>query len=165
MKQIKGLLILSFITLLSGTLSCTSQKTGMTGSSPIEGLISSQNYVFKAEFATPMGGRQILITGPYHLRITKESVIANLPYFGVSQRAPMGADESGIKFTSTEFTHQIQSKKNGWQIQIKPNDNREVRMLNIRVTSSGRATLQVSSNYKQSISYSGQIVKANERPK
>jgi hypothetical protein len=165
MDQIKRLSYLMFLTFLSGTFSCTSQKAGVTGSSPVEGLINSQNYMFKADFATPMGGRQILITGPYDLRITKESVVANLPYFGVSQRAPMGSDESGIKFSSTDFTHVVQPKKNGWQIQIKPNDNREVRMLNLRVTTSGRATLQVSSNYKQSISYSGQIIKAIERQK
>jgi len=162
MDQIKRLLNLILLTFLAATASCTSQKSGVTGASPIEGLINSQNYVFKAEFATPLGGRQILITGPYEVLITKESVTSNLPYFGVSQRAPMGSDESGIKFTSIDFTHMVQSRRNGWQIQIKPNDNREVRILNLRVTTSGRATLQVSSNFKQSITYSGQIVKARE---
>lgn len=164
MDQIKRHIILTFITLLAGT-ACSSKKAGVPGVSPVGVLISSQNYVFKAEFATPMGGRQILITGPYDLQVTKESVVSNLPFFGVSQRPPMGSEESGIKFTSTDFTHLVQEKKNGWHIQIKPNDNREVRMLNLRVTASGRATLQVSSNYKQSISYSGQIIKANERQK
>jgi hypothetical protein len=77
----------------------------------------------------------------------------------------MGADETGIKFNSSDFDYEIQPKRNGWHIQVKPNDSREVRVLNLRVTASGEATLQVTSNFKQSISYSGEIIKVSDRRK
>ena len=75
----------------------------------------------------------------------------------------MGYDENGIKFTSEDFRYTVSSRKSGWNIQIKPQDQQEVRALSLRVTSSGIATLQVSSNYRQTISYSGKIIPAGEK--
>ena len=153
--------ILISLAVITGLFSCAS-RSGST-SSPVKGLLAEQNYKFKAEFATPLGGRQILLTGPYELVVTKESITAHLPYFGVAPRAPIGVDEAGIKFTSKDFKYNTREGKNGWTIQIKPNDGQDVRTLNLRVSRSGSASLQVTSNYRQSISYSGQIVQVSEK--
>jgi hypothetical protein len=42
---------------------------------------------------------------------------------------------------------------------ITPKDNRDVRQMNFTISASGYATLQVSSNNRQSISYNGYISK------
>ncbi len=149
----------AFMILLS---SCAIRRDA--GADPqIKNLIESGNFKFDAQFATPMGGRQIQLTGPYELVISENSINSHLPYYGVAYRAPIGSDESGIKFTSGDFGYNVTPRKSGWNIQIRPNDQQDVRALSLRVTASGVATLQVTSNYRQSISYSGRIVPVSEK--
>ncbi|WP_414648326.1 DUF4251 domain-containing protein, partial [Dinghuibacter sp.] len=50
-------------------------------------------------------------------------------------------------------------KKGGWEITIKPKDNRDVNQINLSVSSAGYASLRVTSVNRQAISYSGEIVK------
>jgi hypothetical protein len=154
---------ISMIVIMGVLMSCASQKENQDSASRMSNLIASQNFKFSAQFATPLGGRQIQITGPYELVISKETITSFLPYYGVAYSAPMGTDESGIKFTSKKFEYTVSDRRSGWNIQIRPGDQREVRALNLRVTASGMATLQVTSNTRQSISYSGSIVPANEK--
>ncbi|HEY0896568.1 MAG TPA: DUF4251 domain-containing protein [Sphingobacteriaceae bacterium] len=131
--------------------------------SRVKNLVESRNFKFEAQFATPMGGRQIQLTGPYELVVSENSISSHLPYYGIAYRAPIGPDESGVKFTSGDFKYTVAPRKSGWNIQIKPNDQQDVRALSLRVTASGVATLQVTSNYRQAISYSGRIVPVNEK--
>lgn len=143
--------------------SCATRKDSGAADSRVKSLVESRNFKFDAQFATPMGGRQIQITGPYDLIISGKTLTVHLPYYGVAYRAPIGADEPGIKFSSTDFTYTVSERKSGWNIRITPQDQQEVRALNLRIGSSGIATLQVTSNYRQSISYSGKVVPADEK--
>lgn len=155
-------LVTCILLLLVVTFSCASRITSIS-SSPVKSLVEGQNYKFKAEFATPLGGRQIYVTGPYEMVVTRESVTSNLPYYGVAYRAPIGVDEAGIKFDSKDFNYSVRDGKNGWTIQIKPEDTQEVRALTLRISNSGSASLQVTSNYRQSISYSGRILAPTDK--
>lgn len=143
--------------------SCATRRDSDAADSRVKSLVESRNFRFDAQFATPMGGRQIQITGPYDLVISGKTITAHLPYYGVAYRAPIGADEPGIKFSSTDFTYTVSERKSGWNIRITPKDQQEVRALNLRIGSSGMASLQVTSNYRQSISYSGKVVPVNEK--
>lgn len=124
----------------------------------IKNVIDSKNYVFTAQSATPIGGRYRQLTSDYDLRIVGDSVVAFLPYFGRAFSAPMDPSRGGIQFTSTDFGYeQTDRRKGGWIISIKPKDVQDVRELTLSVTESGRATLQVLSNSRQSISFNGYV--------
>ncbi len=41
-----------------------------------------------------------LSNGRYYLRVTKDSIVADLPFFGRSYSAPMNTDNTGTRFTS-----------------------------------------------------------------
>lgn len=124
----------------------------------VQDLINDGNYVFRAQSATPMSGRVIQLTSEYDVRVSKDTVIAFLPYFGRAYAAPLDATNGGIKFTSTRFTNDISpKKKGGWDLIIKPTDVKDVQILNFSISENGYATLQVTSINRQPISFYGSI--------
>jgi Domain of unknown function (DUF4251) len=130
----------------------------------LKSLVESGNYVFKAQSAMPMSGRVRQLTDDYTLKITKEKVACDLPYFGRAYTAPMDPSQGGIRFSSAVFDYTITpGKKDGWQVLIKPTDYRDVQQLALSITSSGYATLQVISTSRQQISFNG-IIAAPRKP-
>lgn len=126
----------------------------------IRRLVESQNYAFSAETVLPMGGMTgQLATGYYDVKITKESVISYLPFFGNGYSVPDDDAKGGIKFTSKDFDYiQSDGKKGGWKIVIKPKDTREVQQMTLNISSEGYTTMQVISSQRQPISFYGSIV-------
>jgi hypothetical protein len=124
----------------------------------IESLINSKNYVFVAESVLPLGRRTINLTSTYFLRVSSDTVVSDLPYFGRAFVAPIDPSEGGFHFTSTSFNYDIKErKKGGWDITILPKDEKDVRQMFLSVTESGYGSLQVTSNSRQQISYNGYI--------
>ncbi|SEP41058.1 MULTISPECIES: DUF4251 domain-containing protein [unclassified Mucilaginibacter] len=133
----------------------------------IKQLIESQNFVFEANYVNPArGAGRALTSSDYDLTITKDTIIAYLPYFGRAYVAPpYGSTEGGIKFTNTHFTYALKArKKDGWNITIKPtnkniSDSRDVQSMYLTVSSDGYASLQVISTNRDAISFNGMIQK------
>jgi Domain of unknown function (DUF4251) len=124
----------------------------------VQKLVQSKNFVFKAQTALPLTGGIRQLTPDYEVRFLGDSVVSYLPYFGRAYSAPLPND-NGLDFTSTKFEYKASQKKKGkWEIEINPKDTRDVRQMNLTVTESGYATLQVTSDNRQSISFDGYIV-------
>lgn len=124
----------------------------------IKNKIQAKSYVFMVQSVSPMRGTMRQLTPEYDLRITPDSIISWLPYFGRAYSAPVNASEGGIKFTSTNFNYTVVNRnKGGWDITIKPKDVTEVNQLLLTVFANGSASLQVTSNNRDPISFSGYI--------
>ena len=122
----------------------------------LDRLITDKIFVFKAQTALPLGGQARPLTGEYDIVVTPDSVVAYLPYFGRAYNIDPFNSEGGIKFTSTDFVYtQKDRKKKGWQVMIKPRDNADIQQLFLSVSPTGYATLQVTSNNRQPISFNG----------
>lgn len=139
-------------------------------------IVEAKHFIFVASTAMPMnsneinailsrmpganGGGSINLNGEnYDVRITPDSLVAYLPYYGRSFSAPIGRDDTGYKFTSTKFSFENKlRKKGGWQISINPKDTKESIRMNLTITDNGYATLIINSNNKQSITYNGYLV-------
>ena len=122
-------------------------------------MVSSGRFIFKAQSANPMTGNNVQLTADYDLKVSPDSLVAFLPYFGRAYTINPNA-EGGIKFTSTDFEYKSkQKRKKGWEISINPRDTREVRQMSLSVSPNGYATLQVISNNRQPISFYGYLVK------
>lgn len=119
--------------------------------------LRAQQYTFVAQTATPLRGRFIQLTSPYDLRVSMDSVIAALPYFGRAFSATPGSTGGGIDFTSTKFDYKKEWRKKKWEITIAPHDNTDVNELFLTVFDNGKASLRVSSNNRQSITFDGYI--------
>ena len=125
----------------------------------IKNMVESQSYVFKAQTVLPMSGPTRQLTTDYDVKITKQSVISYLPYFGRAYSAPMDPTKGGIQFTSKDFDSTLTpGKKDGWSVLIKPKDFRDVQQMTLTISSTGYASLQVTSINRQPISFNGTIV-------
>lgn len=124
----------------------------------IQNLVKSKNYVFVAQTVLPIGGRTINLTSPYDLKILGDTVVTDLPYFGRAFVAPMDPSKGGFHFKSTDYSYKVnERKKGGWDITILPKDTKDVRQMFLTITEDGYASLQVTSNNRQSIGYNGYI--------
>ncbi len=135
----------------------------------VKNMVDNNHFYFVAQYALPMTGSSKFLTSTYDLKVTKDSIIAFLPYYGVAHMAPSPAEanEGGIKFTSTDFAFtQKEAKKGGWQITIKPKDHnitnwRDVQQMTLDISKDGYASLSVISSNRDPISFQGNVV-ANE---
>ncbi len=126
--------------------------------------VEGQNYSFRAQSALPLRGRSRQLTSDYRLRISKDTIECDLPYFGRAQTAPTNPAEGGIHFISTDFEYtKKNAKKDGWDIIIKFKDVREPRQMSLRISSSGYATLQVPGSNRDPISFNGEIVEVKSK--
>lgn len=125
----------------------------------LKNKIDNRHFTFEANYALPLRGGQRYLTSEYDLRIVKDSVIAFLPYFGrVYMDPPMNSEDAGIMFTSTRFGYTAtQNKKGGWTIIITPSDAKHSTKLQLGISTSGYASLTVTSNNRDQISFDGKI--------
>jgi hypothetical protein len=129
-------------------------------------LIEAKQYVFIAQSAMPLSGRVRQLTPDYDLKVKKDTIVSWLPYFGRAYSAPMDPTQGGIQFTSTSFQYTVTPrKKGGWDISIKPGDARDVQQMQLSVSETGYASLQVISVNRQAISFNGYITAIKEKKK
>jgi len=121
-------------------------------------LVDSQHFVFEAQTVTPLRGNFRNLTSQYDVRVTKDSLISYLPYFGHAYSVPISQTKSSLDFTSTNFSYSVSPyKKDGWNITIKPKDNTQVQQYLFTVFNNGKASLSVISTSKDQISFNGFI--------
>lgn len=118
--------------------------------------IENQTYTFNVDKALPMSGRSIDVGRSYYLKVSKDTILAYLPYFGRTYSAPLANDEGGIRFTSTDFDYST-SIKGTWKIKIKINDNQKRYQLFLDIGNNGKASLNVQDIRRQAMNYYGQI--------
>ncbi|PWV56061.1 DUF4251 domain-containing protein [Chitinophaga sp. S165] len=156
--QCKGIAAIMFIMMLFTNYLYAQKKTN-DKQAAIEKMITARNFVFKAETVLPSAptiNRQL--TSDYDVKVSPDTVISFLPYFGRAFNAPMDPTKGGIQFTSTKFEYnQTARKKGGWDIAIKPQDTQDARLLSFSISENGYASLQVISNNRQPITFNGYI--------
>lgn len=127
----------------------------------IQQMFDTKNFIFRAETANPQSGRTRQLTQEYHLTISRDKIICFLPYYGRAYSAPVSS-EGGIKFTSIDFSYDVKKAKKGWEITITPKDVTDVHQMYLTAFTNGRATLQVTSNSRQNISFNGYVIKGKD---
>lgn len=121
-------------------------------------IIEDQHYVFVAQSTTPMNGRTRQLTSTYQVKVTKDTIDSDLPYFGRAYTAPIGETQGGIYFTTKDFEYSKKDgTKGGWDIIIAPKNVKNVDRMILNISNSGYGTLQVTSNTRQMISFYGQV--------
>ena len=126
----------------------------------VKEMIEDSSFVFKAQMALPMGGNSRYLTSSYDMEVSDAAITTYLPYFGRAYRAPADLTGGGIDFESTDFEYKVRERrKGGWDIRITPNDAEDVREMFLTVSENGTASLRVSSDRRQSISFNGYIEK------
>ena len=163
MQQHKNILVKNFLTIAIAVLSSAAIHAQKLDKALVENFIQSKEFVFNAQTVLPMSGASRQLTSDYDVRFLGDSIVAYLPYFGRAYSGGYG-EGGAIDFTSTKFDYTVsQRKKGGWDISIKPKDAKDVQRLNFTVSDNGYATLQVTSNNRQPISFNGYIVERKKK--
>lgn len=131
----------------------------------LQKMLEDQQYSFKPQSVTPLSGRLRQLDAGYELKVSKEKITCQLPYFGRAYSAPMDPAANSFQFSSTQFKHTVKArKKDGWNISIVYSDAGDVKQMQLTVFSNGSASLQATSNNRQSISYNGYITAPDKKP-
>lgn len=150
MKALLTVLVLSFV--VFGETQAQDDK------GRIAQAIEAKEYVFKVRSIMPAGGGTQQVTSQWDFTVNGDSIISYLPYFGRAYVAPIGQTTDPLNFTSTDFSYKITAgKKGGWLIEIKPNDARDIQLMNLNISKGGYGTLYVNQQNRQNISYSGRV--------
>ena len=160
MKTMKNLFILLLI--VSAGLSAASAQTSRKDknaakAAAIKSDIGNKRYTFLANEMIPQGGGSKQLDYGYDFRVTPDSVISYLPYFGRAYfDVPYNPTDGGIKFTSTNFEYKaVERKKGGWEITIKPKDVKNLTSIVLYVSSNGYASLNITSFNRDFITFNG----------
>ncbi|MDT3402454.1 DUF4251 domain-containing protein [Mucilaginibacter terrae] len=123
----------------------------------IEKLLTSQKYVFTAEFASAAQGGSTTLTSYFYLEVNPEAVNCILPYYGNSYNSG-GISDSKIKLTSKNFDYLADKSIPGhWYVSIKPKDSTTEKELLLDIAVDGSASLAVISNNRSRMTYTGTI--------
>jgi len=134
----------------------------------IKELVNNKHFVFQATYALPTYGTQRYLNSYYDVRFTGDSLVSYLPYFGVAYSGVgyNSSTDNGIKFTSTKFDYKAQQKQNGsWYIIMKPKDVSNGVQMTFNIQTNGNADLNVISQNRQSIRFTGSIVPEDKKRK
>lgn len=124
----------------------------------IKNIVEARNYVFKAQTALPTSGNTRQLTGDFELRVSKDTIFSDLPYFGRAYTAPINPADGPLRFTSTDFQYTATpKKKGGWDIIITPKDRQDPRQLALTIFDNGSASALVTSYNRQPISFNGYV--------
>ena len=159
----KALIISLVTTFVFGLFSCSTSKLSpevQEYQKKLQEQVETQNYRFVANYAIPRGNFQPrYLTSEYDLKISKDTVEAFLPYYGVAYEAPVDLTGGGIKFTSKDFDYVLNHGKRpgNWIVNIRIKDQRREIILTLNIWENGDADLNVMNTSRQSIFFRGKI--------
>ena len=131
---------------------------GQEANGGLKESIDSKQFVFHAQSALPTTGGVRQLTSEYELRVLDDSLVSQLPFFGRAYSVNYGVSDGGYNFSSSDFSYNVkQRKKGGWDIRIKPRDVADFREFSLVLSEDGHGTLQVLSNNRQPISFTGYV--------
>jgi hypothetical protein len=151
------ILLLTILCLNSKAQSSSDQKK-QDQHTRLKSIIDSKTFRFHAQSATTMKGRTIQLTSEYFLKINRDSLQVDLPYYGRAYSSDYPGTDLGIRFNSNEFGYvKDTTKKGGWDITIKPKNETKVNNIYLSVSAGGYCTLRINSASRDPISYYGTI--------
>jgi len=127
-------------------------------------LINSRIFAFEGEWVTPSGGGSInLIGNTNYLKVSKDSVNAYLPYFGVVHSG-IGYGGGGLKFNAPMKNYKVEfnDKKKRIRIKFESKNSSERFDVVLSVFYGGNASLSITGSHRSNISYQGKVSSVKE---
>ena len=152
MKRFTYLLLTLLLLAVAGRAQV--KKGRATREAEVEKQLSERKFQVNARYAYPMGGQTVMLNYPYSLRLSGDSVFAYLPYYGRAYSLPYGGGE-GLNFAGKATGYKQTQKKGRYDISFSVQTEEDCYAFQLSVFRTGDASLSVSMNRKQSISFAG----------
>ena len=124
--------------------------------------IEKRAYVVEVDRALPMSGSMHMLTSPYSLEVNGEEVKSHLPFFGRAYSIPYGGGD-GLVFDSVISDYQLSYEKKGKAlIEFKTKSKEDSLVYRIHIFPNGSASIDVTSNNRQQISFNGKAYPIKE---
>ena len=157
-KYSRPLLPILMLICLQGFSQSAAEQKKQDQYNQLKSQIESRKFRFHALSATSMKGVTRQLTSDYFLKLNKDSLSVDLPYFGRSFTTNYPPTDLSIEFKSTQFSYKSDTlKKGGWDITIVPKNESNASKISLSITTSGYCTVRVSNNTREPISYYGTI--------
>ena len=145
-----------FLSSCSASTSTAKKEKAAADFEQTTALIESGSYQYTIRSASPSGGKTIQITSYYALKANEGNYEAYLPYFGKAYSGGYG-NSGGIEFNGEPKDLQISrnEKKNEISVNFTIKAEKDSYTVKLNVGSSGYGTMVISSQKRQTISYSG----------
>jgi hypothetical protein len=146
---------------------CASRQNTQSGKADIktakvENAIQSSRYEVNVNIVNPMNGQVRHLTSHYSVRISGDSTYVSLPYFGRAYSAPYGG-EGGINITNLIYDYNVNYKKGkSYSIDFKAPGANDIYRFSMDISTSGKASIRVTCNNRQAISYLGELILPEE---
>ena len=161
MKTKYFLRIAIIVTMAISVFGCSNTRNTKTNqaidSITVRNLVESQGFVFIPQYVNAAGVRNRDLSPGYEVSVSKDTVISYMPFFGRGYIAPISPADVDFDFTSTKFANKTTSARRGWNVSIKPKDQRYLQELYFNIFENASASLTITSNDRSSISYTGYI--------
>ncbi|SFE89467.1 DUF4251 domain-containing protein [Sunxiuqinia elliptica] len=157
MKQFTLFMLMIMLSLSMGYAQDTTE-------SAIQEMIEGKQFKFTARSVTPLSGSTINLTSTYDLVVDSSLVEAWLPFYGRAYQSDYGSTEGGIKFKEEAKLYEVKynEKKKSYALRIEVDTAKDSYKIYISAGESGYASMSISSNRKQSVSYYGIIEAIDE---
>lgn len=149
------------VLLLSGF---TSEKKEKKEKKTIDGfaLVDSKSFVFDAQSMTSQKGAHRSLTSSYDLTIKGDTAIAYLPFVGRAYSGAYGGDgaiefDGDMQDYKVELKEKKKEKNDQKVVSFVVKGNNDTYTCRLSVSRSGNASLTVTSNNRQAMSFNGQI--------
>jgi hypothetical protein len=124
----------------------------------VQNKVEGKQFTFIAQSITPQRGGFRHLTTYFDLKLSGDTLVSNLPYFGRAYTAPINPAESGLVFTSTSFDYAVKAgKKGSWDVSIRTKDQTDNKRMLLTVQENGNAFLNVTSNNRAPVSFNGYV--------
>jgi len=130
----------------------------------IKNMIDSQHFIFEAQSVNPMRGGFRMLTSPYDVTISRDTLVSDLPYFGRAYGAAYNPTKSELDFTTTDLSYLVRPyKKTGWYVVVKPKKKSGIEQYSFTIFEDGTASLNVTSTSRDPITFNGHIITAQKK--
>lgn len=135
-----------------------SQKIIQNDPGRIEVLLNSKNFEFIANTAFPTsGGPKNLVGSDYSITFSPEMIVSNMPFYGTAYNGMTIGRDKGMRFKGKPEDFSVDRSKNGFDVSAKLKTREDTFSISMSVSDSGLATLSISSNNRETMSYQGGV--------
>lgn len=159
-------------------LSCKSSKTIIDDSHPIHGIMSSKNFEFMAKSANPLATQSLtavansgllppgsnisridLNGNGNYIKVTNDSVSANLPYYGERQFGGTYGTADGVEFNGVpdDYNQTFNADKQRYMVTFQISNSTDRYSVNMQVYPNKSCVVSVNTSNRNTIQYNGTI--------
>jgi len=124
----------------------------------VEKLVNSKEFIFIGTTAFPRGYRSVtLSTNSNYVKFHPENIESYMPYYGRAYNAGASMSDPGLKFEGNPTVYTFETTKKDHRIKAVVKAAADNYTISLIVSFDSSASLSITSNNRNSISYNGQI--------